>query len=32
MLANRQKDPGSIPGHAIPKTQKYYLMPPCLKH
>ena len=23
-------DQGSIPGQVIPKTQKWYLMPPCL--
>ena len=23
-------DRGSIPGRVIPKTQKWYLMPPCL--
>ena len=25
-----QRDLGSIPGRVIPKTQKWYLMPPCL--
>ena len=27
---NGQGDRGSIPGRAIPKTQKLYLIPPCL--
>ena len=30
VLANGQEDSGSIPGQVIPKTQKWYLMPPCL--
>ena len=30
MFANRLGDLGSIPGRVIPKTQKWYLMPPCL--
>ena len=30
MFANSPVDRGSIPGRAIPKTQKWYLMPPCL--
>ena len=27
----RKENLGSIPGRVIPKTQKWYLMPPCLK-
>ena len=30
VFANRPGDLGSIPGRVIPKTQKWYLMPPCL--
>ena len=30
MFANGPGDLGSIPGRVIPKTQKWYLMPPCL--
>ena len=30
MLANGLADRGSIPGRVIPKTQKFYLIPPCL--
>ena len=30
VFANGSGDPGSIPGQVIPKTQKWYLMPPCL--
>ena len=30
MFANGSEDLGSIPGRVIPKTQKWYLMPPCL--
>ena len=30
VFANDQGDQGSIPGLVIPKTQKWYLMPPCL--
>ena len=29
-FANGPRDLGSIPGRVIPKTQKRYLMPPCL--
>ena len=29
-LANGPGDQGSIPGRVIPKTQKWYLMLPCL--
>ena len=29
-FANGTRDRGSIPGWVIPKTQKWYLMPPCL--
>ena len=30
VFANGPEDHGSIPGQVIPKTQKWYLMPPCL--
>ncbi len=30
VFANGPGDLGSIPGRVIPKTQKWYLMPPCL--
>ena len=30
MFANGAGDPGSIPCRVIPKTQKWYLIPPCL--
>ena len=30
VFANNQRDWDSIPGRGIPKTQKWYLMPPCL--
>ena len=30
MFANGPGDRGSVPGWVIPKTQKWYLMPPCL--
>ena len=30
VFANCQGDEGSISGRVIPKTQKWYLMPPCL--
>ena len=30
VFANGQGNLGSIPGRVIPKTQKWYLMPPCL--
>ena len=30
VFTNGQGDWGSIPGRVIPKTQKWYLMPPCL--
>ena len=30
LFANGPGDLGSIPGRVIPKTQKWYLMPPCL--
>ena len=30
MFANGQGDWGSIPDRVIPKTQKWYLIPPCL--
>ena len=30
VFANSPVDRGSIPGRVIPKTQKWYLMPPCL--
>ena len=30
MFAKGPGDWGSIPGRVIPKTQKWYLMPPCL--
>ena len=30
VFANGSGDLGSIPGRIIPKTQKWYLMPPCL--
>ena len=30
VFANGPGDRGSIPGWVIPKTQKWYLMPPCL--
>ena len=30
VFANGSGDLGSIPGRVIPKTQKWYLMPPCL--
>ena len=30
VFANGSGDLGSIPGQVIPKTQKWYLMPPCL--
>ena len=29
-FANGPGDQGSVPGRVIPKTQKWYLMPPCL--
>ena len=29
-FANGPGNLGSIPGHVIPKTQKWYLIPPCL--
>ena len=29
-FANGLEDRGSVPGRVIPKTQKLYLMPPCL--
>ena len=29
VFANGPRDLGSIPGGVIPKTLKYYLMPPC---
>ena len=30
VCVNGPGDRGSIPGRVIPKTQKWYLMPPCL--
>ena len=30
VFANSPGDLGSIPGRFIPKTRKWYLMPPCL--
>ena len=30
VVTNGPGDLGSIPGRVIPKTQKWYLMPPCL--
>ena len=30
VFANGPGDRGSVPGQVIPKTQKWYLMPPCL--
>ena len=30
VLANGPGDQGSIPGRVMPKTQKWYLMPPCI--
>ena len=30
MFANGPEDMGSIPGRVIPKTLKWYVMPPCL--
>ena len=30
VFANGPGELGSIPGRDIPKTQKWYLMPPCL--
>ena len=30
VFANGSGDLGSIPGRVIPKTKKWYLMPPCL--
>ena len=30
VFANGPGDLGSIPGRVMPKTQKWYLMPPCL--
>ena len=30
VFANGPGDRGSIPGRVIPKTQKWYLMPPCI--
>ena len=30
VFANGPGDRGSIPGRVIPKTKKWYLMPPCL--
>ena len=32
VFANDPGDWGSIPGRAVLKTQKWYLMPPCLTH
>ena len=32
MFANGLGDLGSIPGRVIPKTLKWYLIPPCLAH
>ena len=31
VFANGPRDWGSFPGRVIPKTQKWYLIPPCLK-
>ena len=30
VFTNGDGDLGSVPGQVIPKTQKWYLMPPCL--
>ena len=30
VFANGPEDQGSIPGRVVPKTQKWYLIPPCL--
>ena len=30
VFANGPRDQGSIPGRVIPKTKKWYLIPPCL--
>ena len=30
VFANSPEDSSSIPGHLIPKTLKWYLIPPCL--
>ena len=30
VFTNGPEDQGSIPGRVIPKTQKWYLIPPCL--
>ena len=30
VFAKGPRGRGLIPGHVIPKTQKWYLMPPCL--
>ena len=30
VFANGSRGCGSVPGQVIPKTQKWYLIPPCL--